>query len=147
MYESEHESGSIAVNEADLGISIGMSMSMMEMGMTQDQEEHMNHQILGEMMEDQDSSAALMSSTHGSIAGGGEEEGQEGRERGGGEGGSNNASLLVGEDCDSVRAKITAFLASKVMTQIEFLKAIGCSTDSLCRLALFRKGSKSTLLI
>lgn len=37
------------------------------------------------------------------------------------------------EDCDSIRAKITALLAQKNMTQIEFLKLIGCSSDSLSR--------------
>lgn len=37
------------------------------------------------------------------------------------------------EDCNSVRQKISLLLSSKIMTQLDFLKEIGCSTDSLSR--------------
>ena len=47
---------------------------------------------------------------------------------------SNNTPVVAyEEDCDYVRGKISEFLAEKTMTQLEFLKIISCSTDSLRR--------------
>ena len=48
------------------------------------------------------------------------------------------ALVLCDDDCDSVRSKIVSFLATKTMTQLDFLRTIGCSSDSLSRFMKLR---------
>ena len=50
------------------------------------------------------------------------------------------ALALCEEDCESVRSKIASFLSKKTMTQVDFLRSIGCSSDSLSRFMKLKGG-------